>query len=113
MSDGPVSRVTTRVGEAAEAFVRFFEEFLARRERASGDSCDFVAGNPQEPAMEAYGDALRRATRSDDPNWYAYTMSDPEAQASVADSLNERLGARFRPEDVAAWCREATVGGGQ
>jgi aspartate aminotransferase len=100
MAASPVSEISRRIFETARPFVSFFMEFEQLREKAGPDVCDFAAGNPQEPALEAYGEAVRRASRSDDPQWFAYTMSDPEAQVTAASALNERLGTGYRPEDI-------------
>ncbi len=100
MPTSPVSRLTARIAEAAEPFIRFFNDYERNRAAAASHFSDFVAGNPQEPTIEGYGEAIQRHASSDDPRWFAYTMSDPGARAVAAASLNERLGSEFRPEDV-------------
>ena len=100
MPTSPVSRITARIAETAEPFIRFFSEYADHRDAAGPDASDFVAGNPQEPVIDGYAEAIRRHAYSDDPRWFAYTMNDPGAQAAAAASLNERLGSRFRPDDI-------------
>jgi aspartate aminotransferase len=100
MSAGPVSEGTRRIGEAAHRFVSFFREYEQWVANAGPDVADLTAGNPQEPALEAYGEALRAASRSDDPKWFAYMMSHPSAQETAAASLNGRLGTSYRAEDI-------------
>src|SRR5215475_10211967 len=62
--------------------------------------CDFTAGNPQELALPGFVTALGRWSVPQDPNWYAYKMSEPEARAAVAASLRERRGLPFEEEDI-------------
>ena len=100
MNDRPVSEQSTRIAGAARRFVEFFGEFQDLVDRAGPDRCDFIAGNPQERAIAGYGEALRRHSESDDPTWFAYTMSLPKAQAAAAASLNTLLGTDYRPEDI-------------
>lgn len=62
--------------------------------------CDFVAGNPQEFPLPGYVDALTRAAAPQNKDWFAYKLSEPEAQKIVAKTLRERIGLDFDPEDV-------------
>jgi len=79
----------------------FFVEYTPRLRERFGDAiCDFAAGNPQEGAVEGYVEALRRWADPSLPDWFAYKMSEPEAQAVVADDLREYLGVPFEPEDI-------------
>jgi aspartate/methionine/tyrosine aminotransferase len=97
---GPVSRSMRRIGERARDFAGFFEGLSAALAEAGPDVSDFSAGDPHDPPLEGYGEALRSVSRLRDPRWYAYTMNDPDAQAAAAAGLNDRLGTAFRPEDV-------------
>ena len=45
---------------------------------------NFAVGNPQEVAMPAYVDALRAHLEPTDKDWFAYKMSEPNAQRTVA-----------------------------
>ena len=96
----PVSRTMQRIGERARDFTEYFEGLGAALAEAGPDVSDFSAGDPHDPPLEGYGDALRSVSRSQDPRRYAYTMNDPDAQAAAAAGLNERLGTAFRPDDV-------------
>jgi len=81
---------------------RFFAEITPRLRARFGDRiCDFAAGNPQEGAIDGYADALARWAEPRLPDWYAYKMSEPEAQAVVAGSLRDYLGIPFESEDIA------------
>ncbi|TMD57985.1 MAG: aminotransferase class I/II-fold pyridoxal phosphate-dependent enzyme [Chloroflexi bacterium] len=61
---------------------------------------DFVFGNPHELALPSFVQALQRAVVPRDKNWFAYTMTDPTAARTVADSLRRRLGLEVETEDV-------------
>src|SRR5918911_3875299 len=60
-----------------------------------------MAGNPQEPALPDYVEALERWVGPRSPSWFAYKNSEPQAREAAARSLQERLGIPFQPEDVA------------
>ncbi len=62
--------------------------------------CDFVTGEPQEMPVEGYAEALARWSAPQNPHWFGYKTSEPAACAVVADSLGERLGGDFRPEQI-------------
>ena len=62
--------------------------------------CDFAAGNPQEGTIGGYAEALKRWADARQPDWFAYKLSEPEAQAVVAGSLRTYLGIPFEPEDI-------------
>jgi aspartate aminotransferase len=98
----PVSRVVQDViaglGPMVEFFARRMPELV---ERFGDDLCDFLAGNPQEGAIEGYAEALHRWADPRRRDWFAYKTSEPRAQEVVAASLREYLGVPFRPEDIA------------
>ena len=62
---------------------------------------NFAVGNPQEMPLPAYVDALHKALAPQDKDWFAYKMSEPNAQAAVARSLTARTGLDWDPADVA------------
>jgi aspartate aminotransferase len=70
--------------------------------RRAGDPAisDFVFGNPHEPPLEGFVEALSRSSRPQDNAWYAYKLSVPRAVAAVVPSLRERTGVPFDPQDV-------------
>ena len=79
-------------------------DFITRSAYAArqGDPtiCDFVFGNPHELALPSFVQALQRAVVPRDKNWYAYTLTDPIAARTVADSLRRRVGLEVDPADV-------------
>ena len=64
------------------------------------DICDFVLGNPHEMPLEGVTEALQRWSEPQNKDWYAYKENEPAAQAVVAESLRERRGVLFDPDDV-------------
>jgi aspartate aminotransferase len=100
MAEGPVSESIAAISKRAFRFYEFFAEYAELVGQTGPDRADFVAGNPQEPAIAGYGEAIRRHSESSDPAWFAYTMSAPEAQSAAAASLNALLGSDYRPEDI-------------
>ncbi len=62
---------------------------------------NFAVGNPQEMPLPAYVDALHKALAPQDKDWFAYKMSEPNAQAAVARSQTARTGLDWDPADVA------------
>lgn len=62
---------------------------------------DFTFGNPQELPLPGLVSALQHAAEPKDKNWFAYKFSEAEPRAVVVESLRERTGIQYRPEDVA------------
>jgi aspartate aminotransferase len=62
---------------------------------------NFAVGNPQDMPLPGYVDALRVHLEPRSPDWFAYKMSEPKSQATVAATLTERTGLAWDPEDVA------------
>jgi aspartate aminotransferase len=81
-------------------FSRFFEGPIWARRDDPGVA-NFAVGNPQEMPLPAYVDALARALAPGDKDWFAYKMSEPRSQATIARSLSERTGLDWDPADVA------------
>jgi len=92
----PIQRIAAVFGNVVTYFTRAQEVREARRDTVS----DFAAGDPQEMQSDAYVEALRKATVPENPYWYQYVMSNPNAQRIVASSLTDYLGVPFEPEDV-------------
>ncbi len=90
-----------RLLEIEAPLIRFFtDSAAARMDRDDPETCDFVAGNPQEMALPSFVDALRRWSEPQDAHWFAYKFNEPYAQEAVAAGLRARRGVPFEPEDV-------------
>jgi aspartate aminotransferase len=64
------------------------------------DACDFLAGNPEAPALPGYVETLQKWLEPQDRGWFAYGMPDPRAAEAAAAALSEELGLAFDPEDI-------------
>src|SRR5690349_25068417 len=62
---------------------------------------NFAFGNPNEMPLPCYVAALHRHLDPQAPDWFAYKMSEPKSQATVARSLTRRTGLDWDPADVA------------
>src|SRR5207342_1369323 len=67
---------------------------------ADPDACDFLAGNPEVPALPGYVETLQRWLEPKDRRWFAYGMADRTAQEAAAGNLSEELGFAFEPDDI-------------
>src|SRR5688500_1900839 len=99
--DAPISRL---VGEQLEALGPFYQFMTtsawAKRGRESG-ACDFVVGNPHDAVVPGFAAALQRWSAPLDKDWFAYKISEPDAQDVVAASLRARTGIAFEVDDIA------------
>jgi aspartate aminotransferase len=91
-----VERILASVAE----FMKVVEEVGATRAQATGEACDFAAGNPQEIASPAYVDALKRWAEPRTPDWFGYKMAHRPAQEAAAAGLRAELGLAFEPDDI-------------
>jgi aspartate aminotransferase len=82
------------------SFGRFFTESAWAQRADARQGCDFVFGNPHEPPVPGFVEALQRALMPGDNNWFAYKQSEPEARAVVAASLRRRRSVEYAPEDI-------------
>lgn len=64
------------------------------------DVANFAVGNPQEMPMQRYVDALQGSLQPRDKDWFAYKLSEPESQRTVATTLRRRTGMEWDPADV-------------
>ena len=64
------------------------------------DACDFLAGNPEVPALPGYVETLQKWLEPQNRRWFAYGMPDPRAAEAAAAALAEELGIAFEPDDV-------------
>ncbi len=71
------------------------------RHRLDPGIADLTFGNPQEFPLPGLVDALQRHAEPQNKDWFAYKFSEAEPRAVVAESLRQRTGIDYRPEDVA------------
>src|SRR4029453_12064047 len=64
------------------------------------EACDFLAGNPEQPALPGYVETLQKWAMPPHRRWFAYGFADPRARAAAADALGQELGLAFEPDDI-------------
>jgi aspartate aminotransferase len=100
MVAAPVSEQLARVGAAAQPFLQFLATSAWSRRMGAPGICDFVVGNPHDPPLPAYVEAIRRASVPQHSAWFGYQTNDANACRAAALSLSNRLGIAFEAEDI-------------
>jgi aspartate aminotransferase len=95
-----VAPTTSDLRDSIAPFLNFFSGPIWARNGQPGIA-NFAVGNPQEMPLSGYVDALRAKIEPQSTDWFAYKMSEPRSQATVARSLTERTGLSWDPADVA------------
>lgn len=93
-------RLRDRLRESMAPFMSFFSGPFSQL-NLEPDVANFAIGNPQELPLASYVDALRRHLEPRDKDWFAYKMSEPASQRTVATTLSHRTGMVWDPADVA------------
>jgi aspartate aminotransferase len=93
-----VSEVHARIAASLEPFLRAITDLGPRM--SDPQACDFVAGNPEVPALPGYVETLQKWLEPQHRRWFAYGMPDPRAAESAAEALSDELGLRFEPQDI-------------
>lgn len=93
-------RNAERMRTAIAPFLAFFTGRYAEL-AADPEVANFAVGNPQEPPMPRYVEAVRQNLEPRDKDWFAYKLSEPESQQTVARTLTARTGIDWDPADVA------------
>jgi len=89
-----------RLRQSIEPFLSFFSGPFSQL-NGQPDMANFAVGNPQEMPLPAYVEALQRHVVPQDKDWFAYKLSEPASQRTVAETLTARTGLAWDPEDVA------------
>jgi aspartate aminotransferase len=89
-----------RMRDSVAPFLSFFGGPFDRLNREP-DVANFAVGNPQEMPLSGYVEALRRHVEPQDKDWFAYKLSEPASQRTVAATLSARTGLDWDPDDVA------------
>ena len=90
----------TDLRDSIGPFLRFFDGPIWARNGTPGVA-NFAVGNPQEMPLSGYVAALRAHLEPQNPEWFAYKLSEPASQRVVARSLTARTGLDWDPADVA------------
>jgi aspartate aminotransferase len=91
---------TERIRASVAPFLSFFGGAFERLNREP-DVANFAVGNPQEMPLAGYVEALQRHVEPQDKDWFAYKLSEPASQRTVAATLTARTGLDWDPDDVA------------
>ncbi len=94
------ARQRDRLRDSVAPFLSFFGGPFATLNR-DPDIANFAVGNPQEMPLPAYVDVLQRHVVPQDKDWFAYKLSEPASQRTVAATLSERTGMAWDSADVA------------
>jgi aspartate aminotransferase len=90
----------TDLRDSVATFLEFFAGPIWARNGQPG-MANFAVGNPQEMPLPAYVEALRSHLEPQAPDWFAYKISEPRSQTTVARGLKARTGLDWDPADVA------------
>ena len=100
MTCRPTTRLRDRLRQSVAPFLSFFQgPFVELNE--DPDVANFAVGNPQEMPLPAYVEALQRHVVPRNKDWFAYKLSEPASQRTVAATLTQRTGLDWDPADVA------------
>ena len=93
-----LSNRVLRAGESMQPFIEGMLEFVSFA--SDPEACDFMAGNPEEPALPGYVEALQKWLVPQDRRWFAYGLGDRRAQEVAATSLTDELDVPFEANDI-------------
>jgi aspartate aminotransferase len=94
----PARRVD-RLRESITPFLTFFTGPYAELE-PDPEVANFAVGNPHETAMPQYVDAIRDHLEPQNKDWFAYKMSEPNAQQTVARTMSRLTQLEWDRNDV-------------
>lgn len=100
MTTAETTQYRQRLRESAAPFLTFFSGPFSKL-NLEPDIANFAVGNPQQMPLPEYVEALQRAVVPQDKNWFAYKISEPASQRTVAATLTQRTGLDWDPADVA------------
>jgi aspartate aminotransferase len=95
-----IARRTAHLLKLLTPIYGFFTASTYAQRAGEPTICDFTAGNPHELALPGFVAALGQWSVPQNPDWYGYKMSEPEARAAVAAALRERRGLPFEEDDI-------------
>ena len=81
-------------------FLSFFEGPIYRHRDDPGVA-NFAFGNPNEMPLAGFVSAIHEHLDPQNPEWFAYKLSEPKSQEAVARTLTARTGLEWDPADVA------------
>jgi aspartate aminotransferase len=100
MTTAQTPALRDRLRASVAPFLSFFGGPFAQL-NLEADVSNFAVGNPQEMPLPEYVEALQRHVVPQDKDWFAYKLSEPASQRTVAETLTRRTGMTWDPADVA------------
>lgn len=100
MTTADATRLRDRMRRSVAPFLSFFSGPFSRL-NTEPDVANFAVGNPQEMPLAGYVSALQQHVVPLDKDWFAYKLSEPASQRTVAETLTRRTGLPWDPDDVA------------
>jgi aspartate aminotransferase len=100
MASSPVSQRTAAFMNVTAPVLEFLTGSEWARRNGDPAIADFVVGNPHELPLPSYVTALTKAVAPQNPEWFAYKLSEPESQRVIARSLKAWRGVDFQPQDI-------------
>jgi aspartate aminotransferase len=101
MSTTATSRRVAAAGASLAPLIEFTSSSTWARRRGVPGIADLTFGNPHEMPLPGYVAALQQWSTPLNKDWFAYKMSERDAQDVVAESLRRRYGVPFEADDVA------------
>ena len=96
----PVSREVTRAVGALQPFLQAITDPELTAAFEAPDVCDFLVGNPEEPALPGYVETLQKWAVPQNRRWFAYGLGHRPAQEAAAVALSSELSMVFEPDDI-------------
>jgi aspartate aminotransferase len=96
-----ISNQSAAVIQAMSGFLRFYTNAKIWEKAADPNVANFMVGDPHEPPLPGFVEALQKWVVPQSTDWFAYKMNEPKSVRTVAASLTAQLGTPFAPEDIA------------
>jgi aspartate aminotransferase len=96
----PIAEHIQLVADASMPFLRFALGPLYTRYALDPTVSNFAVGNPHEMPVAGFAEALQKWSVPQDKDWFAYKLSEPDAQRIVANSLKSWRGVAFQSNDI-------------
>jgi aspartate aminotransferase len=96
----PISRHSASLLAVMGSFLKFFTDSPYSRRSRDPNICNFVVGDPHDWPMPEVVDAVARSAVPRTRDWFAYKMSEPECQTTIANRLHSRFGIAFEAPDI-------------
>jgi len=94
-----VTRRAEMLRQAIAPFLAFFNGPYAEFE-PDPEVANFAVGNPHELPMPGYVRAIKQHLEPRNKDWFAYKMSEPNSQRTVARTMSAVTGLDWDPADV-------------